>query len=417
MKTDLEYILDFCTELTRRMLASGANLERVTLAIQYITEAYGLEELSLFLLTTHISISARDSSGNEVVRQADIPEAGIHLDRLTKLNRLCFKVSRTTPDPAELSLLLEEADRPLVRPDWVILLGQLAALSCLCFIFGGSFAELLPVLLVVALVHYMLRFADWSGVENIITNFIVMFAGAVVLMLASKLNIAQNGAAMMITLIMLLLPGIPLVNSIRNLLSGNEMNGILQFLKVTVETFAMGAGIYVAVKLFGGFRDMGDVFVTPLSNPGLLVLLTFFSAVGFGVVFNIPFKDLWKAGIGGMMARIVLIAMQQVTDSRFIYIFIAALAASLYAEGLATKEEVPSTYYVYPAIIPLIPGDQFYYTIVSVYTKDLDMFLLCGFNTLVALVAMGVGFVTGWLIARRSREYRHKKRAKQLASE
>ena len=44
--TDLEAVLDFCVDLSRRMIVSGANIERVQLAIERITYTYGLKDVS-----------------------------------------------------------------------------------------------------------------------------------------------------------------------------------------------------------------------------------------------------------------------------------------------------------------------------------------------------------------------------------
>lgn len=62
-QTRLENILDFCVDLSRRMVVSGANLERVSLAVDRICHAYGLHDVSLYLLSSYISLSARSHPG------------------------------------------------------------------------------------------------------------------------------------------------------------------------------------------------------------------------------------------------------------------------------------------------------------------------------------------------------------------
>ena len=37
----IDYILDFCKELGKQMIASGANIERVDLCVERICHAYG----------------------------------------------------------------------------------------------------------------------------------------------------------------------------------------------------------------------------------------------------------------------------------------------------------------------------------------------------------------------------------------
>ena len=134
MKPESELVLEFCVELSRRMIVSGANLERVQLAVDRICHAYGLTDVSLFLLSGNISLSAVDGEGLYASRQCTIPPAGIHLERLKKLNRLSYTVVSEKPEPQRLYRLLNEASQVKEYPDWAVLLAQAAALSCLCLI-------------------------------------------------------------------------------------------------------------------------------------------------------------------------------------------------------------------------------------------------------------------------------------------
>ena len=45
-----EMVLDFCVELSRRMIMSGANVERVNLAVDRVCSTYELDDVSGFNL-------------------------------------------------------------------------------------------------------------------------------------------------------------------------------------------------------------------------------------------------------------------------------------------------------------------------------------------------------------------------------
>ena len=69
----IEYILDFCKELGKQMIVSGANIERVNLSVERICHAYGLHDVTCANLTTRISISAKDENKLYAHRQTDVP--------------------------------------------------------------------------------------------------------------------------------------------------------------------------------------------------------------------------------------------------------------------------------------------------------------------------------------------------------
>ena len=410
-----ELVVEFCVELSRRMIVSGANLERVQLAIERICSTYRLSDVSMLLLSTYISLSAMDADGQYVSRQCSIPPAGIHLDRLKRLNRLCYEVVNTHPVPKKLPMMLNEATEGKERPDWQILLAQMAALSCLCLIFGGGARELIAVALVVAALHYVMILSGRLGLDRVVMNAVNMWIAAVAAILIMRSGISTNGPVILITVSMMVIPGIPLVNAVRNLLCGNEMNGILQLAKVVIETLSMGMGICLALWMFGLSEGMNSAVVTTMSNPWLLIPISFLASACFGVVFRIPNYDLWRAGLGGALTRIALLLLAPVFPQRLAYVTLAALTAALYGEILATRRRDPSTYFIYPAIVPLIPGDLFYYSLVAMYLGDWKMFANNASNCLLTLLGMSIGFVLSSIIAHYVRRVRHARLVKHQA--
>lgn len=405
-KNNIDEVLDFCVNLSRKMIVSGANLERVRLAVEFISRAYNLRDLSIYLLSTHISLSAYDSERRYASRQASIPPAGINLNRLRSLNQLSYRVSEVTPPTKLLTQMLERASQVSEYNSMIILIGKICAVICLCFMFGGSLNEIIPVAFVVALIHFMMQILEKTGLDRLVINSLTMFTATSLAILFVYSGFNDNLPAVIIGVSLLVIPGIPLVNAMRNLLCGSEINGILQMLKIFVDTMALGMGIYVAVTLFGGEAMMQGANLTS-PNPSVMVILSFIASVSFGVVFNIPLKDLWLAGLGGALARVALLTLTPLVSGRLVYMTLSASAAALYAEILAIKRRQPSTYFVYPSIIPLIPGDLFFFSLSSLYLSNISGFIDNGVNCLISLSGLSIGFVLSFTVSHYARRIRY----------
>ena len=169
-KTDCELVLEFCVELSRLMIVSGANLERVQLAIEYICNAYGYPDFSLYLLNNFISLSVTDSEGAYCSRQSVIAPTVIHLERLKRLNDLSFQAAREKPSPKRLRTMLNEALKVKERPDWQILLGRVLAFSSLGMVVGGDEREILSIAIVVFAMHFIMKAAAKPGLNRLLTN-------------------------------------------------------------------------------------------------------------------------------------------------------------------------------------------------------------------------------------------------------
>ncbi len=392
-KNNIDEVLDFCINLSRKMIVSGANLERVQSALGFVSRAYGLKDFSIYMLSTHISVSAYDSEGHYASRQASIPPAGLHLERLKSLNQLSYRISEVTPPTRLLARMLEKASQVRDYNDVIVLIGRICAVFCLSMMFGGGIKELIPVAFVVALIHFMMQILEKSGLDRLVINALTMFTAvsSAIAFLHSGFN--DNLPAVIIGISLLMIPGIPLVNAMRNLLCGNEINGILQMLKIFVDTMALGMGIYVSIMLFGGDSLIREAGSLTSPNPSVMVILSFIASVGFGIVFRIPPKDLWLAGLGGALARIALLTLTPLMPGRLSYMTVSALIAALYAEFLAVKRRQPSTYFVYPSIIPLIPGDLFFFSLTGLYIGNISGFINNGVNCLISLSGLSIGFV------------------------
>lgn len=124
-----------------------------------------------------------------------------------------------------------------------------------------------------------------------------------------------------------------------------------------------------------------------------LVILSVLASIGFAIVFQIEKKDLLLAGLGGGITRIFYLIFMAFIPSRVIYVALSALVAGLYAEIVSGVKHVPATYFVCPTIVPLIPGDLFYYASIGLITGNVAMFQVNAVNCVLALVGLSVGFV------------------------
>lgn len=394
----VEYVLDFCKELGKQMIIAGANIERVDLGIEHICHAYGLHDVTCANLTTRISLSAKEGKQLYASRQTDVSPQAFNLNRLKKLNNLSYFVRRNTPDPSTLRTLLSEVDN-YIFPWWVVMIGYLVAMLALGRIFGGGLGEILVIELNTLMLFGIAKLNTRVRLNKIITSFMSMFLCSALAMLFYKLNFINNFFLVVITNAFFLIPGIQMINCARNLLCGNEMNGLIEFLKVIVEVCTIVAGVAAAYALMSNLVDnplLEDSIIQTEINwftAGELILFSFLASAGFGIVFNIQIKELVFAAIGGTIVRIFYLLFQfALPDYRFLYISLAAFFAALYSEILAINRKEPSTLFLYPSIIPLIPGDLIYYFSLGLIWENAT-FIAYGPDLGLSLIGISFGFV------------------------
>ena len=395
----IDYILDFCKELGKQMIACGANIERVDLCIEHLCHAYGLHDVTCANLTTRISISAKDEEKNYAHRQTDVPPQVFNLERLKKLNKLYYYVKENTPDVTTLYDLLHDV-KSNDFPWFIILGGYLVAMAALARIFAAGPAELLIAELNTLILFGLSKLTSKIRLNKIVTNFVCMFLCSIIAMLFYASGFVTNFYIVVITNAFFLIPGIQMVNCARNLLCGNEMNGVIDLLKVILEVCTIVAGVAAAYALCGGLVGHAliedNIVITPLTwlTAAELVTLSFIASAGFGIVFNIQIGDIIFAAIGGAIVRIVYLSLQYALPNyRFVFTTVAAFCAALYSEILAIRKKEPSVLYRYPSVIPLIPGDLFYYAALGMIWGNTTMIGEYAPNLALSLIGISLGFV------------------------
>lgn len=250
---DLNCLLDFILKFSERMLVSGANLERLENSVYHICDAYGCQDVHFFSLNCYVSLSMKDADGNRVTGQRCI-WAGMdtHLELLGRLNQLSRRICAEKPEPEALDGLLEEAGNVRGYSQPMLLAGFLLAMAGLTGVFDGSLKDLAIVLLNTVLMFLAGRFLKQIVFNKIVFNVLCAFVSGSIAIGAQYLGLADDLYTVMIVNSMMLIPGISMVNSFRNILCGNEINGLVEFFKVILETMAIVGGFILSIYLFGG---------------------------------------------------------------------------------------------------------------------------------------------------------------------
>ena len=124
-----------------------------------------------------------------------------------------------------------------------------------------------------------------------------------------------------------------------------------------------------------------------------LILLSFLASIGFGLKFQMQRRYLVWAGLGGALTRLCYLLLLEVIPAKLVYSLLAAMFASLYAEIMAMKFKMPSTVFLYPAIIPLTPGRLIYSTAVNFLLRNKYAMWQDAEDCALILFGISIGFV------------------------
>lgn len=119
----------------------------------------------------------------------------------------------------------------------------------------------------------------------------------------------------------------------------------------------------------------------------------FLGSLGFGILFHIKGRKLLIASLGGLMSWTVFLLLEPVLPGEAVRYFLASAAVTVYAEVFARVIKTPTTTFLVPSLIPLIPGGALYYTMNYALNEQWSAFADKAVYTLGLAAALALGII------------------------
>ena len=233
------------------LLESGAETYRVEDTMTRICKAYGADVVDAYATPTMILISfSIDGELVHNIKRTSIKS--VDLTKVDKVNDISRRVSSKHMSLNELMSCLDELDHVKLYPYWLQILG--AAMSTFGFglFFGGSLKDSLCAFILGALLKMFLIVLNRIEFNAFFTN---LLGGSFVTIGAFgclALGICDSLDIVIISSIMLLVPGLAVTNAIRDSVSGDLFSGLARTTEAIFIAVAIALGSGIVFALLGG---------------------------------------------------------------------------------------------------------------------------------------------------------------------
>ena len=246
-------VMDFAISLGEQVLVRGGELWRVENVLNDIFHTYDLQETGIFMLPHTLIISTKATGEETVIRQRNVGSIVVDMDELSRLNTMIRTVVAEKPEPEKLSKLLNDAIKGNAYSKPMTLLGMICALLSLNYFIGGGWKEAIFIALGISIVMgNELYLSDIPGTNKMAVNAVGSFVVGALDLIATRVGFISDPYLVMVVTAIGLVPGIPLINSCREMLCGRILCGGLLFMQAFMETLAVVCGFAIAISFLGG---------------------------------------------------------------------------------------------------------------------------------------------------------------------
>lgn len=252
---DLREILSLTVEIAEAMLKNGAEIFRVEALIEIILNSYNVEEHNHYIVSNGIFVCAKIDGEQVVTEVRNVPLGSVNLNRIAKLNQLSRDLAAHRVRISDAWLRLREHENEDAYPKWLICVACAFGCGAFCYLSGGNWLDSLVAVFVAAIEQVVIFMLDSHKVQTLIRNMIVAFVVSLLVIVFQAVGMPISSNFVIIGVIFALLPGSAFVTSIRDLLKGDYLSGMIHLMNVIISVVGTAAGTLLPVyirELFGG---------------------------------------------------------------------------------------------------------------------------------------------------------------------
>ena len=252
-----ELIVKASLDIGAAMLKAGAETVRVEDTISRICRSYYNGHLDVTSYLSAIFVSMEVTNWNEqtgspmiVSQHRRVINVSNDLRKLEELNALSRYVCEHTPEPEEINARLQEILLTAPSPI-VVLIGYLCIAFGFTVFFGGSILDALCCSVIGVGIYFLDQYIKPRLNNELIHTFVLSFLCGMPACLLQLSTIPIHLDKIMIGNVMLLIPGLALTNSLRDLLTGDIVSGSLKLLNSLLLAVAIALGFALSMVLTG----------------------------------------------------------------------------------------------------------------------------------------------------------------------
>ncbi len=254
METDAKMkfpqILSSILDIGEIMLVSGAEVNRVEDTMERIAAAYGCTRVDVFTITSSIVVTVQTGAGEIVTQTRRIQAYETDMDKLEKCNALSRRICM---EPVPLDRLQEAVDqirREKGYPQWIRLLTYGGVSLAFSVFFGGTAGDGAAAFLCGLLLYGAIKLCTFLRLQRIILNILCSAAVGLAAVALTGLGLGVSVDKIIIGNIMLLIPGLSLTTSLRDMISGDMISGLLGLCEAVLRALAIAVGFALVLWTF-----------------------------------------------------------------------------------------------------------------------------------------------------------------------
>lgn len=246
---NINKLLGVCKMLSLAILENGGETYRAEDVVERACMAYSVD-VDVFALPTgiFISLSGKDSNYQTCIKR--IKKRGVNLSVIDFANNIARMLSSKEISIDKAFSLASDLVRPAPKSSFKKAAAAAACTGCFAVLFGGGLYDFLISAVCGFLIQITTLLFSKQDMYHFIMSILGGIIGATVALISDYLGFGNQDAIISAS-IMTLVPGLSMVNSIRDTMRGDLVSGIARAGEAIIISLSIAAGVGMVFGLWG----------------------------------------------------------------------------------------------------------------------------------------------------------------------
>ena len=247
---EMESLVEYTLNIGRKMMECGAEAWRAENTMARILRAYGLEVLDAHALASQTAVTVKNGEGDHYTSTCMVlpDKTGTNLQRLEDINAAARYICDAVPPLKDLPRVQDNSGP---RWSWSELGGYLLGSGAFAVFFGGTLLDGVVTAAIGFFIYCLEQFRRAHRQHRTIYTLIACFLSGLLARTVAGLDWGLDLDQIVIGTIMIFIPGLALVNGVRELFYSDILTGIYRMTEAVLGAGAIAIG-YAAAMMMGG---------------------------------------------------------------------------------------------------------------------------------------------------------------------
>lgn len=251
-KTDIQELSNFLLDFATTLMAVGSHTSRVVRNVTRIADAFGYGvDMTVFQRNITMTIKRRDDYSIRRTYVRRIPVMALNFRTISDLSSLSWDVYDHRLELAEIQ---KRYSRVITRPPlsrWLVLVLVAFANAAFCRLFGGDLIAMGLVWLATLTGFFVRQELMKRHVNHMVVFVVCAFIASMTAGLGFRYHWGTTEDIALGTSVLFLIPGVPLINSIIDILEGHVLVGWSRAINAFILIICIALGLSATLLILG----------------------------------------------------------------------------------------------------------------------------------------------------------------------